>query len=188
MLRVVSIVILLALSIVNLKAQPENLNLEKNREETTSDIIYKHDGTKIFVDIKRICLNDIYYINRGENKTSKIDKRLVRKVIHKTGSVEIFNEKAQHIRKVGDFRKIKVTKNPKDVKDLVEVGKIEAKAEGRNRGNSTVKSLERTATIILKRKAALVNANIILITKKNNQVAFGEAPTVTLYGTAYSYK
>jgi len=161
---------------------------QDNQETVVTDIIYQHDGTKLLVDVKKIYLNDLYYSFSGETKVNKMDQRLVHKIEYKTGKKEILNETPSEVREVGDYRKVKVTKNPDDVEGLIEVAKLEAKAEGNDKGYSTPKTLERSAIIVLRRKAALVNANIVLITDKKSQVAFGEQPTVTLYGTAYSYR
>jgi hypothetical protein len=171
--------------------QDEELKNDKKKDtgqEQKTDIIYQHDGTKMFVDVKKIYLNDLYYSLPGDTKVKKMDQRLVHKIEYKSGKVEILNETAPDVREVGDYRKVKVTKNPDDVEGLIEVAKLEAKAEGSDRGYSTPKSLERTAIIILRRKAALVNANIVLITDKKSNVAFGEIPSITLYGIAYSYR
>ena len=164
-------------------------DIDKNiPQEEKTDIIYQHDGTKLLVDVKKIYLNDLYYSLPGETKVNKLDQRLVHKIEYKSGKIEILNETPPDVRKVGDYRKVKVTKDPDDIEGLIEVAKLEAKAEGSDKGYSTPKSLERTATIVLRRKAALVNADIVLITDKKSNVAFGEIPSVTLYGIAYSYK
>jgi hypothetical protein len=157
-------------------------------KQSVHDIIYLHDGTQMNVSIKKIYLNDIYYSLPDETKVNKMDQRLVHKIEYKTGKVEVLNETPPDMREVGDYRKVKVTKDPDEVEGLVEVARLEAKAEGSDRGYSTPKSLERTATIVLRRKAALVNASIVLITDKSVYVAFGEIPSVTLYGTAYAYR
>ena len=200
-----TLLILLSLVIINntLNAQiiyPEETDtivVEKQEQEPTkkeevkqqeTDIIYQHDGTKMFVDVKKIYLNDLYYALPGDTKVKKMDQRLVHKIEYKTGRIEVLNETAPDVREVSDYRKVKVTDDPEDVEGLIEVAKLEAKAEGSDRGYATSKSLERTATIVLRRKAALVNANIVLITEKKTNVAFGEIPAVTLYGTAYSYR
>lgn len=159
---------------------------EVNKFKT--DVLYLHDGSKMFVDVKKIYLNDLYYSLPEETKVNKMDQRLIHKIEYKTGKVEILNETPPDTREVGDYRKVKVTENPDDVEGLIEVAKLEAKSEGSDRGYATPKSLERTAIIVLRRKAALVNANIVLITDKKTNVAFGEIPSVTLYGTAYSYR
>jgi hypothetical protein len=162
---------------------------KNNLKSEVTDVIYQHDGTKLLVDVKKIYLNDLYYSFPGETKVNKMDQRLVHKIEYKSGKVEVLNETPQDVREVGDYRKVKVTKDPDDVEGLIEVAKLEAIAEGSERGGyTTQKTLERSAIIVLRRKAALVNADIILITDKKTQVAFGELPKVTLYGTAYSYR
>ena len=174
-------------TIVVEKQEQEPAKKEEAKQQET-DIIYQHDGTKMFVDVKKIYLNDLYYALPGDTKVKKMDQRLVHKIEYKTGRIEVLNETAPDVREVNDYRKVKVTDDPEDVEGLIEVAKLEAKAEGSDRGYATPKSLERTATIVLRRKAALVNANIVLITEKKTNVAFGEIPAVTLYGTAYSYR
>ena len=149
-------------------------------QQVLSDTIYRHDGTVMTVDVKKIYLNDLYYSLPGETKVNKMDQRLVHKIIYSSGKIEILNEKAQDVREVGDYRKVKVTEDPDDIEGLVEVAKLEAVAEGSDRGYSTPKSLERTAAIVLRKKAALVNADIVLITEKKSNVAFGEIPSVFL--------
>lgn len=173
---------------INQNQEIEKLPSETNTENIKSDIIYQHDGTQMLVDVKKIYLNDLYYSLPGDSRVNKIDQRLVHKIEYKTGKIEILNEKAPDVREVGDYRKVKVTENEEDVEGLIEVAKLEAKSEGSDRGYSTPKSLERTAIIVLRRKAALVNASIVLITDKKTSVPFGEIPSVTLYGIAYSYR
>lgn len=174
-----------------IKEMKQEETLVKDQDQTedkVTDIIYQHDGKKLLVDVKKIYLNDLYYSYPGETKVHKMDQRVVYKIEYKTGKIEILNENPPKVREVTDYRKVKVTKNPDDVEGLIEVAKLEAPAEGSTRRNTTLKSLERTATIVLRRKAALVNADIVLITDKKTSVAFGEAPSLILYGTAYSYR
>ncbi|MFP4023461.1 MAG: hypothetical protein ACLFVR_02965 [Thiohalospira sp.] len=156
--------------------------------ELQSDIVYLHDGTVMNIDVKKIYQNDLYYSVPGETKVNQMDQRLVHKIEYKSGKIEVLNEKPQTVRNINDYRKVKVTYDPDDVDGMVEVAKLEAKAEGSDRGYSTTKTLERTATIILRRKAALVNAEMVLITDKKVHIAFGEIPFTILYGTAYSYR
>jgi hypothetical protein len=166
-----------------------NDSINKKVDEAEKiDILYQHNGTTTEVNFKRIYLNDLYYSLPGETKVNKIDQRLVHKIAYKNGKLEILNEKAPDVRAVGDYRKVKVTKDSDEVEGLVEVARLEAKAEGNGKGNTTLKTLERTATIVLRRKAALVNADIVLITGKRSNTAFGETPSYTLLGIAYSYR
>jgi hypothetical protein len=198
MKKIILVFLILFVAINNIDAQviyPEETDTTKNKVEEEVkisdidqgvDIIYLHDGTKMEVSFKKIYLNDLYYSLPGETKVNKMDQRLVHKIKYITGKEEILNESAPEVRDVGDYRKVKVTYNTEEVEGMVEVAKLEAKAEGSDRRYSTPTALERTAIIVLRRKAALVNGEIVLITGKKTNVAFGEIPSVILYGTAYS--
>jgi hypothetical protein len=153
-----------------------------------TDIIYRHDGTKMLVDVKKIQLNDLFYSLPGETKVIKMDQRLVYKIEHKTGKIEVLNEKPTEIREIGDYRKVKVTYDPKDVDGLIEVAQIEARADGSESRQSSLKTLERSAIIELRRRAANINSDIILVTDKKTHVAFGEIPYIVMYAKAFSYK
>jgi hypothetical protein len=87
-----------------------------------------------------------------------------------------------------DWRKVKIVKKESNVLGMKKIKKIEATAKGSNQGYQTPKSLERNARIILRKKAAKLNANFILLTNKSVAVAFGEIPSATLYGVAYTDK
>ncbi|GEM_PF-1021472 len=162
--------------------------IEEEDEHQNTDIIYFHSGKKKYVNVKKIYFNNLYYSMPGNRKVEKMDQRYVYKIKYKTGKVEILNEDKPQIRKVSDWRKVKITKEENNVAGLVEVARLEAKAEGSERGYSTPESLERSATIILKRKAALINAHIVLIIDKKSYFAFGEIPSMTLIGIAYKYE
>ncbi|MDK2978287.1 MAG: hypothetical protein PWP52_1001 [Bacteroidales bacterium] len=161
---------------------------ESKSDELKTDVVYLHDKTVMRVDVKKIYQNNLYYSLPGDTKVHQMDQRLVYKIEYKSGKIEILNEEPQTVRNINDYRKVKVTYDPDDVDGMIEVAKLEAKAEGSDRSYSTAKTLERTAIIVLRRKAALVNAEMVLITDKKVHVAFGEIPFTILYGTAYSYR
>jgi len=87
-----------------------------------------------------------------------------------------------------DWRKVKIVNNESNVLGMNKVREIKATAKGDRQGYRTPKSLERSARVILRKKAAQLNANYILLTDKNIVVAFGENPSATLYGIAYTDK
>lgn len=202
MMRFVACIILFVVVSVSVKAQiiypgetdstatktEEALQQNDTIQKPNSDIVYRHDGTKMYVDVKKIYLNDLYYSLPGQTKVNKMDQRYVHKIEYKSGKIEILNETASTIRETNDYRKVKVTESAIDVDGLIEIAKLEARVEGSERGYSTPKTLERSATIVLRKKAASVNADIVLITDKKVSVAFGEVPSLVLYGTAYSYR
>lgn len=153
-----------------------------------TDVMVLHTGEKLYVDVKKIQMNDLYYSFPQEMSTMQMDKRQVRKVYYKSGKVETLSHTDEKIPDVGDYRKVKVTRDKKDVEGFIEVGRFEAKAEGSRRRMSTLKSLERSAEIILRRKAALLNAHIVLIVDQQTSMAFGEIPSTILYGVAYAHE
>ncbi|MGC9373837.1 MAG: hypothetical protein ACP5DQ_02205 [Bacteroidales bacterium] len=173
---------------INQENNEEITMRESKSDELQTDVVYLHDKTVMQVEVKKIYQNNLYYSLPGETKVNQMDQRLVYKIEYKSGKIEVLNEEPQKVRNINDYRKVKVTYNPEDVDGMVEVAKLEAKAEGSDRGYSKAKTLERTAIIILRRKAALVNAEMVLITDKKVHVAFGEIPFTILYGTAYTYR
>lgn len=87
-----------------------------------------------------------------------------------------------------NWRKVKIVKKEANVLGMKKIKEIEATAKGTGQGYQTPKSLERNARIILRKKAAKMNANFILLTNKSVAVAFGETPSATLFGVAYTDK
>jgi len=173
----------------NAKAEvAQESNLPDSAKRQSTDVVYRHDGTMMYVDVKKIHLNDLYYSLPGQTKVTKMDQRYVHKIEYKSGKIEVLNEKPSNVRETNDYRKVKITQSNIDVDGLIEVAKLDARAEGSERGYSTLESLERSATIMLRKKAASVNADIVLITDKKVNIAFGEIPSIVLYGTAYSYR
>jgi len=170
------------------KKETQVIEVKQDLPPAKTDIIHQHNGTKMFVDVKKIQMNDLFYSLPGETKVSKMDQRLVYKIEYKTGKIEVLNEKPTEIREVGDYRKVKVTYDPKDIDGLIEVAQLEARADGSETRQTSLKTLERSAIIVLRRKAALINSDIILVTDKKTHVAFGEIPNIVLYAKAYSYK
>jgi len=87
-----------------------------------------------------------------------------------------------------DWRKVKIVNNESNVLGMKKVQEVKATTKGDGQGYQTPKTLERSARIVLRKKAAQLNANYILLTDKNIVVAFGENPSATLYGVAYTDK
>ena len=86
------------------------------------------------------------------------------------------------------WRKVKVVKQKSNVTGMRKVKEIKATAKGTGRGYQKPEHLERNASIILRKKAAKLNANYVLLTDKTISVAFGEIPSATLIGVAYTDK
>ncbi|MGM0530658.1 MAG: hypothetical protein ACQER7_04845, partial [Bacteroidota bacterium] len=102
------------------------------------------------------------------------------------GRIETLNESPPKYPGSYDWRKVKILENKNNTQGLNKVKEIQAKAESSSRGYDTPKSLEMRAETILKKKAANVNAQYVLITNKTVTISFGELPSATLKGIAYS--
>jgi len=87
-----------------------------------------------------------------------------------------------------EWRKVKIVNSESNVLGMKQLEKIKATARGDGQRYRTPESIERSARVILRKKAAQLNANYILLTDKNIVVAFGENPSATLYGVAYTNK
>ena len=136
----------------------------------------------------KITYDSIIYTEAGETKLKRLAKDKINKIIYNWGRVEILNENPPKYPGRYDWRKVQIIRNKNNTKGLFKVKKIEAKAEGSSRGYDTPKSLETRAKVILKKKAANVNAQFVLITSKTVTIAFGELPSATLKGIAYTNK
>ena len=82
------------------------------------------------------------------------------------------------------WKKVVITDDPDDVSTLFKLQEISATSHG-ERLNTKIDMLEKNATIILQRKAANLNANLVLINDKKVYVAYGDLPFVTLNAIAY---
>lgn len=199
--QVLWLLVFLFASVVNVTAQvvyPEGTITDSSTVDSSAlmrvkpvnvatDIIVLHTGEKLYVDVIKIQLNDLYYTFPKHQEILEMDKRLVKKVYYKSGKIETLSQADEEIPDVGDYRKVKVTRDKKDVEKFLEVGRFDAKAEGSRRRNTSLRSLERSAEIILRRKAALLNAHIVLVIDQQSSMAFGEVPSTTLTGVAYAH-
>ncbi len=157
----------------------------KTKQQRT-DTVQLFDKDPMFVDVLKITYDSIIYTKPGETKLRRVGKDHVNKIIYKRGKVEILNESPPKYPERYDWRKVEILENKNKTKGLHRVKKIQAKAEGSNRGYDTPKSLEMRAKVIIRRKAANINAKFVLITGKTITIAFGEIPSATLKGIAYT--
>jgi len=87
-----------------------------------------------------------------------------------------------------NWRKVKIVDKKNNVMGMKEIQDIKATAKGNGQRYQTPESLENSARLILRKRAAQLNANYILLTDKSVDVAFGENPSVTVFGVAYTDK
>jgi hypothetical protein len=158
----------------------------KKPKKNRSDTIYLFEKDPMFVNVMKITYDSVIYRDPGTIDLKKVDKDRVNKIKYNWGRIEILNETQPKIQKRYNWRKVKILESKNKTEDLFLLEKIQAKAEGSSRGFDTPKSLENRAKVILKKKAANINAKYVLITNKSVTIAFGEIPSATLTGIAYT--
>lgn len=170
------------------------LDSSKTKEKNTSgktekpriDTVKLFNADPMYVNVLKITSDSIIYTEPGETNLKKLDKQRVHKIRYEWGRVETVNESPPKYPERYDWRKVEILENKKKTQGLFEIENIQAKAKGSPRGFDTPKSIELRARAILKKKAANVNAQYVLITNKIITIAFGEMPSATLKGIAYS--
>lgn len=151
---------------------------------TITDSIYLFDGTIILVDFKKMTYKNIYFTNPGEMEMVLMDRRKVHKIIYKRGLVEIVNTIEKNIPNSKDWKYILVTENKSEVEDYMKIEKIKGSSRQMKEDVSD-ETLEKSALIVLKKKAARLNADIVLITNKSIYRGYGELPSMIIKGIAY---
>jgi len=151
------------------------------------DIMTLMSGEDTEVEIRKFSTKFIYYSEPGQSSMKQIDRRLVNIVYYRSGRKEVITPKAVDIPKNSDWEKIKITEDPKEVSPLmVEIDVIEVVVEASGREQYyKPQTLESSAFIILKKKAALINAELVLIKKKAHNRPYGEAPSYKVEAIAY---
>jgi preprotein translocase subunit YajC len=161
---------------------------ESNREKLIKcDTVYLFGGDKMYINVKKISFDSIIYTETNTNKRLTLDKDKVHKIRYNWGKLEYINEEPVRKKESLDWREVKIVKNKINVKNKYKIEEIEAPVKG-NSYYESAKILVKKAEVILRKKAANLNANYVLITNKTVSMAFGEIPSATLTGIAYSDK
>jgi hypothetical protein len=137
------------------------------------------------------CNTDLNSINRNE----------ISQIQYADGSIDIFlplTDKSEFsnevvdtariiIRNRRDWEKVTLTDKSEDISGMIEMGKISANFQA-DFVNAQNDYLEKNAVIILRKKAANLNAPVVLLVNKNFHKAYGDPPSVELEGILYSYE
>jgi len=151
------------------------------------DIMMLMTGEQREVEIRKFSTKFIYYSRPKESTMVQIDRRLVNVIYYRSGSKEVITPRAVDIPQNSDWEKIKVTENPKDVSPMmIEIDLIEVVVEASTREQYVKpQTLENSANIILRKKAAMLNGELVLIKKKSHSRPYGEAPSLRIEAVAY---
>lgn len=163
--------------------------LVKKDVKAKTDTIVMLNGDKLLANVKKFTVKDLFYGFPGEQKMEQVDRRYVQKIIYKYGRVEIISAVQVDVREVGGWRDVKVLKKRNASLDkMIELGEVEGIDEGTREKYVDARDLERSATITLQKKAALLGATVVLITTRDVRRPYGDPPYVKLVGMAYKPK
>ncbi len=144
------------------------------------------NGKEKEVEIRRISEKYVYFSEPGEMDMKWIDRREVQTLYYRSGTVEQMTQGEVQIRKVKDWKLVELTKDPSQVESMIRVDVVEVRLEASSRHHYyKPETLRSSAEIVLKKNAALINADIILITRTEHHRAYGDPPSIYMSGVAY---
>jgi len=156
-----------------------------SQEPPRLDTIYKLGQRKMVVEVKGIGYSNVRYRDPESGEIKSLETKNIQRVIFDNGRKEVFNKPLVGAINKTDWKNVILTKKKGDVEGLYEVGHVKGKSSANNR---TVKSAERTARIRMKKRAANLGGEMILVTKEESQGGFMEVPTFFIEGIAYSFE
>lgn len=162
------------------------------------DQIITIDNKVITAHVTNIGLNQVYFRYPLNTIQNSISREMINCIIHKNGRKEIFTlvekEEAPNlnadesfiiVREKKQWEEVDTTHNADQILGMNKLENISAKYEsGKMRANAEY--LEKNALIILRKKAANMGADLILITSKQMHAAYGDLPSIEMEGVAYS--
>ncbi|MBN2520653.1 MAG: hypothetical protein JXB17_09130 [Bacteroidales bacterium] len=149
-----------------------------------ADSLFLFDGSIMLVDVKKFNYKYISYTYPGKMEMFDIDRRKVYKIIYKSGLVEIINTFEKEIPDSKDWKYILITESEDEINGYTKMGKVKG-VSSNSKIEATNEELERSAVIMLKKQAAKLEADIVLITNRSYYRAYGEIPSTILKGIAY---
>ncbi len=198
MRNLLSVIVLIILFAQPLKAMedysiPDTTNKGNNaskafpKSKLGVDIMVLMTGEEREVEIRKFSAKFIYFSKPSELTMTQIDRRLVNVIYYRSGRKEVITPKLVDIPKNADWEKIKITEDPKDVTGtMIQIDIIEVIVEASTRDQYyKPQTLENSAFIILKKKAAMLNGELVLIKKKSHSRPYGEAPSLRIEAIAY---
>lgn len=165
------------------------------------DKILTYNHQVFLVKIQNITPSHVLFLYPFNTDVHSLNRSSISQIQYADGTIDIFlplpdkSGFSHHIvdttriiiRNSREWEKVTLTENSSDIDGMIEKGKITAsyRADFVNAENDY---LERNAGIILKKKAANLNAPLILVINKNYSKSYGELPSVEIEGIIYNYE
>lgn len=153
------------------------------QEKEPFDTLVYLGGKRELVNIANITTSKVFYTNLEDDTIFEIDRKQIEKIIYRNGRVEALNRPVFEMISEDDWRHVFLTEDPEEIRGLYERGPIEVTAAASRNRKATI----RNAEIRLKRQAASLGANMILLESTEFRGGFGDIPSITMKGIAYGF-
>jgi hypothetical protein len=127
--------------------------------------------------------SSIFFTRPGNNKIMEIDRDELERIIYGDGRIEIVNPPRIAPFPEDNWRHITLTEDPRDVEEMYVRGPVEVTAPASRNKRMTI----RNAEIRLKRQAAFLGADMVLITETEFRGGYRDVPSITMKGIAYGF-
>jgi hypothetical protein len=162
-------------------------------------LTYSHE---VFIaKIQNITPNFVLFLYPFNTELQSLNRNEISQIQYADGAIDIFlplTDKAGFkkevvdtariiIRSRRDWEKVTLTNKSEDISGMIEKGKVIASYQA-DYVNAENEYLEKNAQIILRKKAANLNAPVVLLINKNFYKAYGDPPSIELEGILYNYE
>jgi hypothetical protein len=161
------------------------------------DRIFTARRESLVVKVTGVNVFEVLYTWPLNTLEQRIPKDEVMEVVYSDGRREGFKVKAVESKNEikdwavvvseKDWERVLAVDSTANLGEVTELGKVSASYEG-SKINSPTDYLEKSAMIILKKKAARLGSNVLLVTERKEYRSYGELPSVELSGIAYLKK
>jgi hypothetical protein len=165
------------------------------------DKIITFDREVYIGKIYNITFTDVRFTCPPDNSLNTVNKSRISQILYADGRRDVFIalegrdvkqkdlvDTAKIIIKTPkDWMKVKITEDPGDIATLVEKGNLKAKYEA-DMGNMSNEELMQRASVILKKKAVVLKAHLVLIETKFFTNSYGDLPRVEVTARAFGYE
>ena len=162
-------------------------------------LTYSHEV--LIGKIQNITPNFVLYLYPFNTELQSLNRNEISQIQYADGAIDIFlpltdkggfNKEVVDtariiIRSRRDWENVTLTNKSEDITGMVEKGTVIASYQA-DYVNAENEYLEKNVQIILRKKAANLNAPVVLLTNKNFHKAYGDPPSIELEGVLYNYE
>lgn len=152
--------------------------------------IIKTDSSIIIARVTRISNSNVFYVYPLNQEELTIPRKKIHQIIYSSEKIEKFNpltDKFIDEKESINWENVEVLKDEFQTDTLIEISNFEALYESTKMKIST-NQLEKNVLVILKKKTANVGGKYLFITDKIIHKAYGDLPSIEMFGKAYRPK